>query len=398
MRRGKTRGTGVRGQYNVIYGYVDEQVGLAAGHARRPAGQPPRAAPTRSSTSTPSWSAFLLQAERTAFGPSTQAILDEAVSRDIPWLRLNEHSLVQLGQGVHQQRIRATMTSKTAALAVDIAGDKELTTRLLAAAGLPVPRSESVRTAEQAVRGRATGSATPSCASRWTATTAAASCSTSRTTTSCATAFPIAEEESRRGWVVVESFITGKDYRVLVIGGRMVALAERVPAHVVGDGVRTGARAGRRDQRRPASRRRPREGADPHQGRRRRGRRSSASRASAMDDVPPDGHDGQAHPDRQHVDRRHLDRPHARGAPGQRRDRRGGRPRRRARRRRHRLHLPRHRRAGPRDRRRDLRGQRGARVPDAHPPDRSATRSSSPSRSSTRCSRPARPAGSRSSR
>ena len=223
---------------------------------------------------------FLLQAQRTAFGPSTQAILDEAVSRDIPWLRLNEHSLVQLGQGVHQQRIRATMTSKTSALAVDIAGDKELTTRLLAAAGLPVPRSESVRTADQAVRvaepdrlpGRRQAAGRQPRPRAW--------CSTSRTTTTSASAFPTAKEESRRGWVVVESFITGKDYRVLVIGGRMVALAERVPAHVVGDGVAHGARAGRRDQRRPASRRRPREGAHPHQGRRRRGRAGRASRAS----------------------------------------------------------------------------------------------------------------------
>ena len=55
---------------------------------------------------------FIVRAERTAFGPSTQAIIDEAVSRDIPWIRLNQYSLVQLGQGVHQKRIRATMTSQ----------------------------------------------------------------------------------------------------------------------------------------------------------------------------------------------------------------------------------------------------------------------------------------------
>ena len=94
---------------------------------------------------------FLTRAERTAFGPSTAAILEEAVSRDIPFIRLNSGSLVQLGQGVHQQRIRATMTSKTGALAVDIAGDKDMTTRLLASAGLPVPKQETVRSAEGAV-------------------------------------------------------------------------------------------------------------------------------------------------------------------------------------------------------------------------------------------------------
>ena len=151
IRRGKTRGTGVHGQYNIIYGYADERVGLTAGRlAVRLVNDLVRHDPEFDFGG--EFEEFLLTAQRTAFGPSTQAILDEAVSRDIPWLRLNEHSLVQLGQGVHQRRIRATMTSNTSALAVDIAGDKELTTRLLAAAGLPVPRSEAVRTVAQAVR------------------------------------------------------------------------------------------------------------------------------------------------------------------------------------------------------------------------------------------------------
>ena len=142
---------------------------------------------------------------------------------------------MQLGQGVHQQRIRATMTSNTSALAVDIAGDKELTTRLLAAAGLPVPRSESVRTADQAVRGRR-----PDRLPR--RVQAAGRQPRPRRVLNLQdaddvrAAFPIAQDQSRRGWVVVESFVTGKDYRVLVIGGRMVAIAERVPAHVIGDG------------------------------------------------------------------------------------------------------------------------------------------------------------------
>ena len=78
-------------------------------------------------------------AERAAFGPSTQAVLDEASLRDIPWIRLNEQSLVQLGHGVHQKRIRATMTSNTSSLGVDIASDKKLTNKLLAGTGVPVP-------------------------------------------------------------------------------------------------------------------------------------------------------------------------------------------------------------------------------------------------------------------
>ncbi len=152
IRRGKTRGVkGQKGVYNVIFGYADEQVGLAAARlAVRLVNHLVEADPEFD------WDAaleeFIKRAQRTAFGPSTQAILDEAVSRDIPWIRLNQHSLVQLGQGVHAKRIRATMTSATSAIAVDIASDKDLTTSLLGAAGLPVPKQEMMRTADAAVR------------------------------------------------------------------------------------------------------------------------------------------------------------------------------------------------------------------------------------------------------
>ncbi len=148
---GKTRQVpGERGRYNVIYGYVDENVGISAGRlAVRLVNHLVRAEPDFDFEA--ELESFIVRAERTAFGPSTQAIIDEAVSRDIPWIRLNQHSLVQLGQGVHQKRIRATMTSNTSAIAVDVASDKDLTGRLLSAAGLPVPKAESIRTVEQAV-------------------------------------------------------------------------------------------------------------------------------------------------------------------------------------------------------------------------------------------------------
>src|SRR5205807_1150396 len=95
------------------------------------------------------------------FGPSTQAILDEAARRDIPYIRLNDQSFVQLGQGKYQQRIRATMTSRTSALGVDIAGDKKLTTSLLASAGLPVPKSETVRWAAEGAPAHVMGPGEP---------------------------------------------------------------------------------------------------------------------------------------------------------------------------------------------------------------------------------------------
>jgi len=238
IRRGKTRQVkGERTRYNVVFGYVDEQVGLnAARLAVRLVNHLVSADPEFDFEA--ELEAFILRAERTAFGPSTQAILDEAVSRDIPWIRLNQHSLVQLGQGVHAKRIRATMTSTTSAIAVDVASDKDLTTRLLGAAGLPVPRQESVRSADQAARA-ADRIGYPVVVKPLDGNHGRGVCLDLHDPHEVREAFAIAEEQSRRGVVVVESFITGKDYRCLIIDGRMAAIAERVPASVTGDGRST---------------------------------------------------------------------------------------------------------------------------------------------------------------
>ena len=238
IRRGKTRQVkGRTGVYNVIYGYADEGVGLAAGKlAVRLVNHLVEA--DREFDWENELEAFIKRAQRTAFGPSTQAIIDEAVSRDIPWLRLNQYSLVQLGQGVHAKRIRATMTSATSSIAVDIASDKDLTTKLLGAAGLPVPRQESVRSADQAVKvARRVGY--PVVVKPLDGNHGRGVCLDLRDEADVREAFPVAQEQSRRGWVIVESFISGKDYRCLIIDGRVAAIAERVPAHVVGDGHST---------------------------------------------------------------------------------------------------------------------------------------------------------------
>jgi len=236
-RRGKTRGAKERGQYHVIYGYGDENVGLAAGRlAVRLVNDLVRRDPEFDLER--ELEAFLLMAQRTAFGPSTQALLDEAALRDIPWIRLNEHSLVQLGQGVHQKRIRATMTSQTSALATDIASDKELTLDLLANAGLPVPRSQAVRDVDRALSA-AKRIGFPVVVKPLDGNHGRGVQLDLRDEDAVRDAFPIAQRESKRGWVLVESYVTGNDYRVLVVGGHMAALAERVAAHVVGDGTHT---------------------------------------------------------------------------------------------------------------------------------------------------------------
>jgi cyanophycin synthetase len=235
--RGKTRGAGEEGQYNVIYGYAEEQVGVEAGrlavrlinHIVEPDPRFDFLAELEN---------LILLAERRAFGPSTQALIDEAASRDIPWIRLNEASLVQLGQGRYQKRIRATMTSLTSALAVDIAGDKKLTTQLLASAGLPVPRSEMVRTEDEAVQA-ARRIGYPVVTKPIDGNHGRGVSLDLRDEEAVRVGFRRARQEARRPMVVVESFVTGDDYRVLVIGGHMIAVAQRVPAHVIGDGEHT---------------------------------------------------------------------------------------------------------------------------------------------------------------
>ena len=235
--RGKTRSAGEPGRYNVIYGYWEERVGLAAGDlAVRLVNQ--LVQPAEDFDFLVELERLILLAERRAFGPSTQAIIDEAASRDIPWIRLNEASLVQLGWGKYQQRVRATMTSKTSALAVDIAGDKDVTRRLLASAGLPVPRGELVLNEDDAVRA--------AIAIGFPVVTKPLDGNHGRgvgldlgSEEEVRTGFRRAVPEARRGQVVVEGFVSGSDYRVLVVGGRMVAVAERVPAHVIGDGKHT---------------------------------------------------------------------------------------------------------------------------------------------------------------
>ncbi len=237
ISRGKTRSAGQPGHYNVIYGYAEETVGVEAGKlAVRLVNHLIKAEPGFEFDA--ELERLILLAERRQFGPSTQAIIDEAVSRDIPWMRLNEYSLVQLGQGKYQQRIRATMTSMTSALAVDIAGDKKMTNKLLAAAGLPVPRSEVVRDEDAAVAAAAT-IGFPVVTKPLDGNHGRGVGLELRTERAIRAGFRRAQKESRRGFVVVESFVTGSDYRVLVIGGKMVAIAERVPAHVTGDGKHT---------------------------------------------------------------------------------------------------------------------------------------------------------------
>jgi cyanophycin synthetase len=235
--RGKTRSADGPGRYHVVYSFGEESVGLAAGRlAVRVVNHLVQAEAEFDFRM--EFEKLVLLAERAAFGPSTQALLDEAALRDIPYIRLNEQSLVQLGHGVHQQRIRATMTSQTSSLGVDIASDKKLTNKLLAATGVPVPRSEVVRNVDEASAAAAT-IGYPVAIKPLDGNHGRGVMLNLADDDAVRAGYAAARTESRNGGVVVESYLTGNDYRCLVIGGVLRAVAQRVPAHVVGDGEKT---------------------------------------------------------------------------------------------------------------------------------------------------------------
>jgi cyanophycin synthetase len=237
VRRGKTRSTGEPGRYQVIYSYENERVGLAAGKlAVRIVNH--LVAPEPDFDPNQEMRELLRLARRTRLGPSTQAILDEAHRRDIPSLRLDERSLIQLGQGVHQHRIKATVSSSTGAVGVDVASDKELTKRLLRGVGVPVAPSEVVFSPEDAVAA-AQRIGLPVVVKPPDGNHGRGVSLALQDEAEIRDAFERARVETRTDSAIVERHVTGHDYRLLVIGGKVVAAAQRVPAQVVGDQIAT---------------------------------------------------------------------------------------------------------------------------------------------------------------
>jgi len=236
--RGKTRSSKETGVYNVVFEYEQEDVGLAAGElARRLLNHLISEAEPEFDFQRELEDKVIRLADQLAYGPSTGAIVSEAVRRNIPVIRLNpRRSLVQLGHGQHQKRIWATVTSNTSNIAVDTASNKELTNRLLHEVGIPVPRARTVRNVEQAVaEARRIGH--PVVLKPLDGNHGRGVCINLKDEAEVRNFFHSAMSESRSGVVVVETYITGKDYRILVVNNQIVAVAERVPAHVKGDGV-----------------------------------------------------------------------------------------------------------------------------------------------------------------
>ena len=240
---GKTRSHGPPGHYYVIYQYDQEDVGVEAGrlgltllHSLLPPELRPKGSVPEGFDFAAERDEFIRFTQRRALGPSTVALVRAAEERRIPWIRLNDQSLIQFGHGRYQQRIQATVTSRTSHIAVELASDKEETNRILGNLGLPVPQQRLVQHADDAVAA-AGRIGYPVVVKPYNGNHGRGISIHLTTAEQVRTAFEVAREHSRN--VIVETFITGEDHRMLVINGELVAVAKREPGHVVGDGVHT---------------------------------------------------------------------------------------------------------------------------------------------------------------
>jgi cyanophycin synthetase len=241
---GKTRSIdGAPGRYTVVYEYAQRDEGIAAGElglrlllSLLPAQLRPRDSVPAGWEWSEARDQFIRFAQRRALGPSTHSLVRAAETRGIPWLRLNDQSLVQLGHGKYQQRIQATVTGRTPHIAVELASDKEETNRILAGLGLPVPQQELVQSETQAVRA-AHRVGFPVVVKPYNGNHGRGISIRLTTDEEVAHAFTVAREHSRS--VIVETFLEGDDHRLLVVNGQLVAATRRTPGHVVGDGEHT---------------------------------------------------------------------------------------------------------------------------------------------------------------
>jgi cyanophycin synthetase len=240
---GKTRGNGEPGQYDVVYQYVQRDVGLEAGRLALellghllPEDLQPRRARGRSFDWEAERDSFIRASQRRALGPSTAALVAAAEEREIPWQRLNRYSLVQLGHGRYGKRIQATVTGETPHIAVELASDKEETNKILGDLGLPVPQQSLVYSAGEAVR-EAERIGYPVVVKPLDANHGRGVSIDLSEPEAIEVAYGNAREHART--VLVESYIQGLDHRLLVINGQLIAASKRVPGHVVGDGEKT---------------------------------------------------------------------------------------------------------------------------------------------------------------
>jgi len=230
---GRTRGYGEEGVYNVVFSYIEESVGRYAAKAA-----------VRICEALITGSPYNLDEdiqemrelrESSRLGPSTGSIVEEAESRGIPWLRLNKYSLCQLGYGANQKRIQATVTSETSSIGVELACDKEDTKYLLEQAEVEVPKGDIIKR-ERSLKDACEYVGYPLVIKPIDGNHGRGITVDIHTYEDALEAFRHAKNSSKSGSIIIEKFIIGVDYRLLVINNILVAAAKRTPAHVIGDG------------------------------------------------------------------------------------------------------------------------------------------------------------------
>jgi cyanophycin synthetase len=230
---GRTRGYGEEGVYNVVFSYIEENVGRYAAKISVAICEALIAGEEYDMTEDIQRMREIREDER--LGPSTGSIVQEAASRGIPWIRLNKYSLVQLGYGANQKRIQATVTSETSSIGVELACDKEDTKYLLEQAEVEVPRGDIIRR-ERSLEEACDYVGFPLVIKPIDGNHGRGITVDINNYEDALMAFRHAKDSSRSGAIIVEKFITGEDYRLLVINNQLVAAAIRTPAHVTGNG------------------------------------------------------------------------------------------------------------------------------------------------------------------
>jgi len=231
---GRTRQTKTEGIYNVVFSYLEEKAGVYAAEAAVNIAKALINGDEYDLETDIQRMRELREMER--LGPSTGSIVDEAISRDIPWIRLNKSSLVQLGYGKNQVRFRATMTERTNSIAVDIACNKDETKRLLLESAIPVAKGVTISNPDD-LANAIEKLGYPLVFKPLDGNHGKGATINVKTDEAARAAFEYAQNYSRK--VIIERFITGYDFRILVIDHKMVAAALRVPAHVTGNGQST---------------------------------------------------------------------------------------------------------------------------------------------------------------
>jgi cyanophycin synthetase len=231
---GRTRETSVKGIYNVVFSYVIEKAGVYAGRKAVELVASIANGETVNLEETIAELSRIYRKER--FGPSTQFIIDEAVKRNIPVTRLNEQSLVMFGHGVNQKIISATIAGTTSYIGVDLAGDKARTKNILKQAYVPVPDGELIDE-ENDLAETIENIGFPLAIKPLDGNHGRGISTNITSYEQAVIAFHRAQKISSD--VIVEKFIQGNDYRFIVIDFKLVAVAKRIPAMVMGNGKST---------------------------------------------------------------------------------------------------------------------------------------------------------------